>query len=75
VTARPISTRAPRSPEGLVLVLPGGASRKDRPAVSPAQLSVLRHRSVFEGAPTDFVRATLLGADITGPVADLLDCG
>ena len=42
MTARLVSTRAPRSPEGLVLVLHGGASRKDRPAVSPTQLSVLR---------------------------------
>src|SRR3954464_1122045 len=42
VTARLISTRAPRSPEGLVLVLHGGASRRDHPAVSPTQLSVLR---------------------------------
>jgi alpha-beta hydrolase superfamily lysophospholipase len=42
VTARLISTRVPRSPEGLVLVLHGGAWRRDRPAVSPTQLSVLR---------------------------------
>lgn len=42
MTARLISTRAPRKPEGLVLVLHGGASRRDSPAVSPTQLSVLR---------------------------------
>ena len=42
VTARLISTRAPKNPEGLVLVLHGGASRRDRPEVSPTQLSVLR---------------------------------
>ena len=42
VTARLMTTRAPRSPEGLVLVLHGGAARRDRPAVSPTQLSVLR---------------------------------
>ena len=41
--------------------------------VTGGQHSMLRHRSVFEGAATDFVRATLLGADVTGPVADLLD--
>jgi len=42
VTARLITTRAPRTPEGLVLVLHGGASRRDHPEVSPTQLSVLR---------------------------------
>jgi len=42
VTARLITTRAPKNPEGLVLVLHGGASRRDRPEVSPTQLSVLR---------------------------------
>ena len=42
MTARLITTRAPRNPEGLVLVLHGGASRRDRPEVSPTQLSVLR---------------------------------
>src|SRR4051794_5335435 len=41
-TARLITTRAPRNPEGLVLVLHGGASRRNRPEVSPTQLSVLR---------------------------------
>ena len=40
--ARLINTREPRNPEGLVLVLHGGASRRDRPEVSPTQLSVLR---------------------------------
>jgi alpha-beta hydrolase superfamily lysophospholipase len=40
--ARLVTTRAPRDPEGLVLVLHGGASRRDAPAVSPTQLSVLR---------------------------------
>ena len=42
VAARLISTRAPKNPEGLVVVLHGGASRRDRPEVSPTQLSVLR---------------------------------
>ena len=41
-------------------------------SVIGGQHAMLRHRSVFEGATTDFVRATLLGADVTGPVADLL---
>lgn len=41
-TARLIDTRVPRRPEGLVLVLHGGAQRPDRPAVSATQLSVLR---------------------------------
>ena len=40
--ARLIETRVPHRPEGVVLVLHGGASRPGRPAVSPAQLSVLR---------------------------------
>ena len=39
---RLIPTRVPADPEGVVLVLHGGGSRADRPAVSPAQLSVLR---------------------------------
>jgi alpha-beta hydrolase superfamily lysophospholipase len=41
--------------------------------VTGGEHAMLRHRSVFEGAATDFVRATLLGADLKGPVADLLD--
>jgi pimeloyl-ACP methyl ester carboxylesterase len=40
--ARLITTRSPRNAEGLVLVLHGGASRRDVPEVSPTQLSVLR---------------------------------
>lgn len=40
--ARLITTRSPRDPEGLVLVLHGGASRRGAPEVSPTQLSVLR---------------------------------
>jgi predicted esterase len=39
---RLIITRAPRNPEGLVLLVHGGASRRDTTMVSPAQLSVLR---------------------------------
>ncbi len=39
---RLIDTRAPRRPDGVVLVLHGGAARTDRPRVSPTQLSVLR---------------------------------
>jgi hypothetical protein len=34
---------------------------------------MVQHRAVFEGAATDFARATLLGAEVTGPVAELLD--
>ena len=40
--ARLVRTRVPRRPEGVVLVLHGGASRRDRVRVSPRQLSVLR---------------------------------
>lgn len=40
--ARLVPVHAPRDPEGVVLVLHGGASRGDRVMVSPAQLSVLR---------------------------------
>lgn len=42
VAARLITTRAPRNPDGLVLVLHGGGSRRDRTMVSSTQLSVLR---------------------------------
>ncbi len=41
-SARLIETSLPDDPAGLVLVLHGGASHAGRPAVSPAQLSVLR---------------------------------
>lgn len=40
--ARLITTRSPRNPEGLVLVLHGGGSRRDTAMVSPTQLSVVR---------------------------------
>jgi alpha-beta hydrolase superfamily lysophospholipase len=40
--ARLVPTRVPRHPEGVVLVLHGGASRRDRVRVSPTQLSVVR---------------------------------
>ena len=40
--ARLITTRAPRNPDAVVLLLHGGAARHDRHAVSPTQLSVLR---------------------------------
>jgi pimeloyl-ACP methyl ester carboxylesterase len=40
--ARLIETRVPRSPQGVALVLHGGASRRDSMMVSPTQLSVLR---------------------------------
>lgn len=40
--ARLIDTRAPRDPEGVVLVLHGGAARAGHPLVSTTQLSVLR---------------------------------
>lgn len=39
---RLLETRAPSSPDALVLVLHGGASRQGNPMVSPAQLSVVR---------------------------------
>lgn len=40
--ARLIETRVPKDPDGVVLVLHGGGSRRHRMMVSPAQLSVLR---------------------------------
>jgi pimeloyl-ACP methyl ester carboxylesterase len=40
--ARLIDTRVPRSPQGVALVLHGGAGRRDSMLVSPTQLSVLR---------------------------------
>ncbi|WP_207085707.1 alpha/beta fold hydrolase [Nocardioides sp. S5] len=40
--ARLVPVRAPRDPEGVVVVLHGGASRGERAMVSPTQLSVLR---------------------------------
>ena len=40
--ARLIESRVPRSPQGIALVLHGGASRRDSMMVSPTQLSVLR---------------------------------
>jgi predicted esterase len=39
---RLIDVAAPDDPAGVVLVLHGGASRRDNPSVSPTQLSVLR---------------------------------
>ncbi|MHA6783044.1 alpha/beta hydrolase [Pseudonocardia saturnea] len=42
MTPRLIEIAHPRDPEGLVLVLHGGASRPGSPMVSPTQLSVLR---------------------------------
>ena len=40
--ARLVETTAPREPTGVVLVLHGGASRRETVRVSPTQLSVLR---------------------------------
>lgn len=40
--ARLVPVRTPRDPEGVVVVLHGGASRGERAMVSPTQLSVLR---------------------------------
>lgn len=40
--ARLIETHVPRHPEGVVLVLHGGASRRGSPPVSATQLSVIR---------------------------------
>ena len=50
VTVRPrlIATRGVQHPDGIVLVLHGGASRRESMAVSPAQLSVLRMIPVAE---------------------------
>lgn len=52
---RLISVSRPRRPEAVVLVLHGGASRRDDPRVSPTQLSVLRMvpvaRRVARAAP------------------------
>ncbi len=42
LAARLITTRAPRNPEGLVLLLHGGGARRERTVVSQTQLSVLR---------------------------------
>lgn len=39
---RLVDVRTPRDPEGVVLVLHGGAAREGRPMVSPTQLSVVR---------------------------------
>ena len=39
---RLLTTRAPRHPKGVVLVLHGGSSRRDSPPVSLTQLSVIR---------------------------------
>ena len=40
--ARLLPTRVPKQPAGIVLVLHGGASRREQMMVSPTQLSVLR---------------------------------
>jgi alpha-beta hydrolase superfamily lysophospholipase len=42
MAARLVPVRTPRDPEGVVVVLHGGASRGERMMVSPTQLSVLR---------------------------------
>lgn len=42
IRARLVATNTPRSPEAVVLVLHGGATRAGRVAVSPTQLSVVR---------------------------------
>jgi len=39
---RLLTTRASHQPKGVVLVLHGGAARRDNPPVSPSQLSVIR---------------------------------
>ncbi|MCW2761122.1 MAG: alpha/beta hydrolase, partial [Marmoricola sp.] len=41
--------------------------------VNGGRHAMLRHRSVFERAAADFARATLLDADVSGPVAELLE--
>ncbi len=40
--SRLVPVRRPKDPEGVVIVLHGGAARRDRTAVSPTQLSVIR---------------------------------
>lgn len=47
-SARLVPVATPRDPEGLVLVLHGGASRSETTAVSPTQLSVLRMVTVAQ---------------------------
>ena len=42
VASRLVEVALPREPRGAVVVLHGGAARRDRTAVSPTQLSVLR---------------------------------
>ena len=41
--------------------------------VTGGQHAMLRHRYVFERAATDFATATLLGDEVRGPVAGVLD--
>jgi dienelactone hydrolase len=48
VAARLIDTAAPDDPEGIALVLHGGAGRRDSAKVSPTQLSVLRMMPIAE---------------------------
>jgi pimeloyl-ACP methyl ester carboxylesterase len=42
VTHRLVDVRTPSAPEGVVVVLHGGAQRRERTMVSPTQLSVVR---------------------------------
>ena len=49
-----------------------GTGRVGYLRVNGGRHAMLRHRGVFEGAAADFVRATLLGDEVRGPVADLL---
>ena len=42
MSARLVGVRTPRDPEGVVIVLHGGAQREGNPMVSPTQLSVIR---------------------------------
>ena len=48
---RLIATAVPKDPEGVVIALHGGASRRGKMAVSPAQLSVLRMVPIAAAPP------------------------
>ena len=49
--ARLIDVRTPADPVGVVIVMHGGASRRRRMMVSPAQLSVVRLLNLYLHTP------------------------
>jgi predicted esterase len=49
-----------------------GADRVGFVSVEGGQHAMLRHHHRFDGLASDFVRATLLGDDVGGPVAEVL---